>query len=188
MIRKCFVLVLAVILALFGTIQPALAGFDWASMSEEEIRTELLAGQNELLSRNEQVFAPGSPCVLNTDSGSFIFTLDDVRRVEADDYLRSAYGNDVVVFCVRAVCENISYSDYVANYEIQQLLKVVDQDGFSFLILNYTGISDGRYEVGAHTGVGEKRRVSLTYIGYTDTTCITVTMPGASGSVEYHFD
>ena len=188
MIRKCFVLILAVILALSGTIQPALAGFDWASMSDEEIRMELLAGQNELLSRNEEMFAPGSPCVLNTDSGSFIFTLDDVRRVEADDYLRSAYGDDVVVFCVRGICENINYSDYVANYEIQQLLKVVDQDGFSFRILDYTGVNDGRYEVCAHTSVGEKRRVSLTYIGYADTTCVTVTMPGASGGVEYHFE
>ena len=190
-IRKVFTLFLMIAISLSLT-QPALASIDWTSMSEEEIRTELQAGQNELLSRSGEQFEVGSPYILHTNRGSFIFTLDNVGIVEADSYLHREYGDDIVVICIRGVCENVDYksysSEYISNYNIQELLKVVDQDGFSFEVLDYTGVDDGRYQVCAHTSIGEKRRISLTYIGYTDTSAVTVSIPNKPGSAEFHFD
>lgn len=187
-VRKYVSIVITILLLMVMLVPSAIAEVDWSAMSDEEIRSEIQAGQKELMSRDSNEFKIGEPVIIRNKYGSYYFTLVGAHTTETDSYLKKDKGEDAVVVCVQAVCENIdcnTYSNnYISNYYIQsEDIRVADQERFSLEILDYTGVDDGRYEVCAHTSAGEKRRISLTYFAYSDTTSIIVSIPGY-GSVE----
>lgn len=168
----------------------ALAEINWADMPNEDIERELQIGRKELLSRGGDVFELRKPILIEDKYGTYLFTLDGAHIVEGSIWEKMANKKsaDCVMISLQGVCENIDCNwcgdTYVPVYQIQKDIVVADQEGFSLEVLDISSGEDGRYEVGAHTDVGTKKRVSMIFYAFTDTTSILVSIPGHDGIVE----
>ncbi len=185
-----FALLLSINTTAFATDPTKTASdFDPAEYTNEaliDIRDEIYA---ELVSRREGILRIGEPVLISTEDGEYYFTIDNAHFLPSDDWMRWAEGRgeDSIMMSVQGVIENISCDDSgkggIFNLYIEKGMLVEDQDGFVLEILNVSGGDDGRYQVGAKTSVGEKRRVSLVYYAFTDTESVTVSFKGMEGAV-----
>lgn len=185
--RSLYVLLFVLVFSLLPW--QVLADINWAEMSNEEIEMELAAGKQELLSRKQSEFELGVPIFIENKYGSYLFTLHGAHILgEHWEKPAKEKGDDCIMISVQGVCENIDCrwlgDEYVPNYQLQLDIRVTDQDGFSLEPYDISGGDDGRYEVGAETGVGEMKRVSLIYYAYSDNTSIHIAIPGYEGSIE----
>ena len=144
----------------------------------------------ELLNRREGVLRIGEPIMVSNKYGEYYFTIDNAHVLSGDSWMKRSQerGEDSVCISIQGVIENTSCDwfgeyGYIPNYQIQLDMLVTDQDGFGLEIIDTSSGDDGRYEVGAHTSVGEKKRVSLIYYAFTDTESITVSFKGLEGLV-----
>ncbi len=183
------ILMCGLLLCLFAS--QAMAEINWAAMSNEDIEKELQAGKKELLSRGGDVFELGKPILIEDKHGTYLFTLDGAHIIEGSKWEKAANKKsaDCVMISLQGVCENIDCNwwgdyGYVPAYQIQQDIVVADPEGFSLEVYDASNGEDGRYEVGAHIDVGTKKRVSMIFYAFTDTTSVFVSIPGHDGIVE----
>ena len=87
------------------------------------------------------------------------------------------------VVTVQAEVENISFSHLyegeISNYEIASSgVLLLDDEGFVLEFYDISGGNDGKYEVGAYTDIGSKKRVSLPFLVPEECNTVSVSVDG----------
>ena len=189
--KKAFVSILLVTFAFLLIATVALAEIDWASMTDEEIIAELEAGEAELARRTNSLLELGKPITIVNEYGSYVFTVENAHMLNNDYWnykleVNHRKNDETVALSVQGVVENIDCRwlndyDYIPNYQIQKDMIVTDHDGLESY--NASNGEDGRYEVGAETSPGEKKRVSLIYLVNINTSEVSVSFKGYEGTI-----
>ena len=187
-----FTLVLALVLV----SSVAFAEIDWSKMSSEEIQAEIQAAQAELASRNSEALELGKTITIQSKYGTYIFTIDGAHLLTSDYWIETAKErwseeenyDGMVYVAIQGVVVNVDYEafenrNYLPSYMIQMDMTVTDQDGFALEMDDGVSGGDGRYDIWSTTSPGEKRRVSLLFFAFTDTTSVTISFKGYDGSV-----
>lgn len=194
---KCFRSILALGLALFliivQTTSIAMANIDWTKMTDEEIMAEIDAGKAELNRRNHSVLELGQPITISNKYGSYVFTVENAHMLNNDYWnhkleVNNRKNKDTVALSIQGEIENIDCHwlgdfNYIPNYQIQEDMVVKDQDGYSIEVYDASNGEDGRYEVGAETSPGEKKRVSLIFLVGINTSEISISFKGYDGTI-----
>lgn len=101
---------------------------------------------------------------IDTENGNFSVIVKGVHEVDWN------YKNDTMkIVTIQAEVENIGFSDLydgeIASYEIcNNGVSLLDDEEFELEFYDISSGDDGKYEVGAHTSISSKKRVSLPFI------------------------
>ena len=126
----------------------------------------------------------GDTVKAETDYGSFEVKVVSAARTNwYEDFKKPSDDGECIV--IRCEVNNIDYvgqynEGYLSGYILSANgnMTVLDEDGFKTEFFDIAGPSDGKWAVAEQTSVGEKARVSYTYIVPKGTKKVTVNVNG----------
>lgn len=145
---------------------------------EVESSSAAIDNQSESADTELEKYTLGDSVEIQTTEGNFDIKVQNVHTV---DWKVKNEGMKVVT--VQAEVENISFSDLyedeISNYEIARSgVVLLDDEGFVLEFYDISGGNDGKYEVGAYTDIGSKKRVSLPFLVPEECNTVSVSVDG----------
>ena len=145
---------------------------------EVESSSAAIDNQSESADTELEKYTLGDSVEIQTTEGNFDIKVQNVHTV---DWKVKNEGMKVVT--VQAEVENISFSDLyedeISNYEIARSgVVLLDDEGFVLEFYDISGGNDGKYEVGAHTDIGSKKRVSIPFLVPEECNTVSVSVDG----------
>ena len=134
-----------------------------AVSTQLEVESSSIQIDNQSESANTELekYALGDSIEIQTSDGNFDIKVQNVHTV---DWKVDNEGMKVVT--VQAEVENISFSH------------LYEDEGFVLEFYDISGGNDGKYEVGAHTGISSKKRVSLPFLVPEECNTVSVSVDG----------
>ena len=145
---------------------------------EVESSSAAIDNQSESADTELEKYTLGDSVEIQTTEGNFDIKVQNVHTV---DWKVKNEGMKVVT--VQAEVENISFSDLyedeISNYEIARSgVVLLDDEGFVLEFYDISGGNDGKYEVGAYTDIGSKKRVSIPFLVPEECNTVSVSVDG----------
>lgn len=151
-----------------------------AVSTQLEVESSSIQIDNQSESANTELekYALGDSIEIQTSDGNFDIKVQNVHTVDW-----KVDNERMKVVTVQAEVENISFShlyeDEISNYEIANSgVLLLDDEGFVLEFYDISGGNDGKYEVGAHTGISSKKRVSLPFLVPEECNTVSVSVDG----------
>ena len=160
--------------------------FDPSEYTDEALLEIQDAIAVELRNRNKSEFCVGAPFLVSNEYGSYYITIQGVHIKEGTYYqslAKALRGDEAVCISLYGAIENVdcdyNKSGSLTPEQICEDVTFFDQDGFKLeYIMAASNQFDGQYEIGANTSVGEKKRAAMTFIAFTDTESVSVSLNG----------
>lgn len=145
---------------------------------EVESSSAAIDNQSESADTELEKYTLGDSVEIQTTEGNFDIKVQNVHTV---DWKVKNEGMKVVT--IQAEVENISFSDLyedeISNYEITRSgVVLLDDEGFVLEFYDISGGNDGKYEVGAYTDIGSKKRVSIPFLVPEECNTVSVSVDG----------
>ena len=145
---------------------------------EVESSSVAIDNQSESADTELEKYTLGDSVEIQTTEGNFDIKVQNVHTV---DWKVKNEGMKVVT--IQAEVENISFSDLyedeISNYEIARSgVVLLDDEGFVLEFYDISGGNDGKYEVGAYTDIGSKKRVSIPFLVPEECNTVSVSVDG----------
>lgn len=145
---------------------------------EVESSSAAIDNQSESADTELEKYTLGDSVEIQTTEGNFDIKVQNVHTV---DWKVKNEGMKVVT--IQAEVENISFSDLyedeISNYEIARSgVVLLDDEGFVLEFYDISGGNDGKYEVGAYTDIGSKKRVSIPFLVPEECNTVSVSVDG----------